>query len=289
MVHSIALDSQRILPVSSLVNGQYGMSDVCISVPTVVGRKGVHAQLEIEIWPKEVSALQHSAQVLRETIDQVLKADSKTTAKSDSKFGQGPRRQVPRRQTHCPRDHGRWRIGQPERGWLARDHFRLGSRQRARRPLKCSNRSTASSPRSTPIQAAGNSSWPMPRTPTWRSGWAPPGSLPRRTHGEVSFKTLEEYREQMRLITRQALVDIMLMSASSSHALTIGERLFDGSPVTPAVRANDTTDIHLARGSVYAAEPSRPFRTASLDHIQCGHLDCAPRRGPLARTSVSTA
>jgi hypothetical protein len=107
-------------------------------------------------------------------------------------------------------------------------------------------------------------------------GLGAPGKSPETHAGEVRFKTLEEYREQMRLITRQALVDIMLMSASSSHALTIGERLFDDSPVTPAVRANDTTDIHLARGSVYAAEPSRPFRTASLDHIQCGHLDCAP-------------
>ena len=93
--------------------------------------------------------------------------------------------------------------------------------------------------------------------------------------GEVRFKTLEEYREQMRLITRQGLVNIMLMSASSNHALTFRERLFDGSAVTPAVRANDTTDIHLARGAGYAAQPARPFRTASIDHIQCGHLDCA--------------
>jgi L-lactate dehydrogenase len=73
VVHAIALDSKRILPVASLVSGTYGMRDVCISVPTVVGRAGVEAQLEIELWPKEVSALQHSGQVLRGTIDQVLK------------------------------------------------------------------------------------------------------------------------------------------------------------------------------------------------------------------------
>ena len=71
VIHSVALDQKRILPVSSLVNGTYGIRDVCISVPTVVGRKGVESQLEIELWPKEVSALQHSGQVLRETIDQV--------------------------------------------------------------------------------------------------------------------------------------------------------------------------------------------------------------------------
>jgi hypothetical protein len=52
--------------------------------------------------------------------------------------------------------------------------------------------------------------------------------------------------------------------------------------VTPAVRANDTTDIHIVRGSKYPTQPSLPFRTATLDHIQCGHLDCQPeerRRG----------
>jgi L-lactate dehydrogenase len=73
VVHAIALDAKRILPVASLVSGVYGMREVCISVPTVVGRKGIEAQLEIELWPKETSALQHSAQVLRETIDTVLK------------------------------------------------------------------------------------------------------------------------------------------------------------------------------------------------------------------------
>src|SRR6478735_9320136 len=107
-------------------------------------------------------------------------------------------------------------------------------------------------------------------------GIGAPGLSPESHPGEVRSRTLEEYREQMRLITRQGLVDIMLMSASSNHALTIRERLFDGSHVTPAVRANDTSDIHLARGSRYAESPSRPFRSASLDHIQCGHLDCAP-------------
>jgi hypothetical protein len=106
-------------------------------------------------------------------------------------------------------------------------------------------------------------------------GLGAPGQSPEGHPGELRFKTLDDYRDQMRLITSSALVDIMLMSASTNHALTIRERLFDGSPVTPAVRANDTTDIHLARGATYHQAASRPFRTASLDHIQCGHLECA--------------
>jgi hypothetical protein len=112
-------------------------------------------------------------------------------------------------------------------------------------------------------------------------GLGAPGRSPEMHSGEVRQKTLEEYRDQMRLITRSGLVDIMLMSASSNHRLAIDERLFDNSPVTPAVRANDTTDIHLARGATYHLEPSRPFRTASIDHIQCGHIECTPHERTL--------
>lgn len=73
VIHSVALDQQRILPISSLQNGCYGLRDVCISVPTVVGRAGVVKRVEIELWPKEKTALQNSARVLRETIDKVLR------------------------------------------------------------------------------------------------------------------------------------------------------------------------------------------------------------------------
>jgi hypothetical protein len=95
-------------------------------------------------------------------------------------------------------------------------------------------------------------------------------------------RSLADYRDQMREITQQALVDIMLMSASSSEVLTINERLFDNSPVTPAVRANDTTDIHLPAGGSYASEPSRPFRSATIEQIQSGKVnpsDAERRRG----------
>src|SRR3954468_961034 len=112
-------------------------------------------------------------------------------------------------------------------------------------------------------------------------GIGAPGRSPEAHAGELRFRTLEEYREQIRAITRQGLVDIMLMSASTNFALTIRERLFDGSHVTPAVRANDTSDVHIARGSSYAAAPARPHRSAYLDHIQCGHLDCEPQERSL--------
>jgi hypothetical protein len=107
-------------------------------------------------------------------------------------------------------------------------------------------------------------------------GIGAPGLSPEAHSGEVLFRSLEQYRDQIRAVTRQGLVDITLMSASTNYALTIRERLFDQSPVTPAVRTNDTTDVHIARGARYADAPSRPHRSASLDHIQCGHIDCTP-------------
>ncbi|MBX7244748.1 MAG: hypothetical protein K1X53_04575 [Candidatus Sumerlaeaceae bacterium] len=107
-------------------------------------------------------------------------------------------------------------------------------------------------------------------------GLAAPGKSPEQHSAEGRFRTLAEYRQLMRDVTRQGLVDIMLMSASSNELLTIEERLFDNSAVTPAARANDTTDIFVVRGGRYTGEPSRPFRTATIDHIQCGKADCDP-------------
>jgi L-lactate dehydrogenase len=71
VVESIALDRRRVLPVSSLVNGPYGLHDVCLSVPTEVGCGGVRKQIELALSPKERLGLQNSGRVLRETISQV--------------------------------------------------------------------------------------------------------------------------------------------------------------------------------------------------------------------------
>jgi hypothetical protein len=103
-----------------------------------------------------------------------------------------------------------------------------------------------------------------------------PGRSPEAHSGELRYRTLAEFRDIITQIVEHKLVDIMLLSASTSEALTIHKRLFDQSSVTPACRANDTTDIHIIRGSKYPTQPSLPFRTATLDHIQCGHLDCKP-------------
>lgn len=72
VIEALVLDSQRVLPVSSVQDGCYGIRDVALSVPTVVGRAGVVATHEIELWPKEVQGIRNSGQVLRQTVDTVL-------------------------------------------------------------------------------------------------------------------------------------------------------------------------------------------------------------------------
>ena len=107
-------------------------------------------------------------------------------------------------------------------------------------------------------------------------GIAAPGKSPEHYSQEGKFRSLPEFRECIRQIVRQGVVDIMLMSAHMNSILTIQERLFDNSHVTPAARANDTTDIHVMRGSIYTSEPSQPFRSTTIDQIQCGKVDCHP-------------
>ena len=102
-------------------------------------------------------------------------------------------------------------------------------------------------------------------------GMAAPGRSPEHIDGQ--YRSLAEYRDIIRENTRQGLVDIMLMSVSTSEVLTINERLFDNSHVTPAIRANDATDIWVGRSSNVGAEKSRPFATAMIDHAQCAQLE----------------
>ncbi|NBC10706.1 MAG: lactate dehydrogenase [Planctomycetes bacterium] len=67
VVHAIALDARRVLPVSTHMCGSYGLRNVCLSLPTVVGRTGVIDHVHAELWPKEQQGLQASMRALEET------------------------------------------------------------------------------------------------------------------------------------------------------------------------------------------------------------------------------
>lgn len=80
-------------------------------------------------------------------------------------------------------------------------------------------------------------------------------------------RTISEYRDLTRQIVEQGLIDIALMSVSTCEDLSNGG-LFEECRVTPAIRANDTTDTWLAAGTgSYTKQLSLPFRSASLVHV----------------------
>jgi hypothetical protein len=96
---------------------------------------------------------------------------------------------------------------------------------------------------------------------------------------EYGHRNLPEFLDIIREVVRQGVVDIMLMSAYVNEQLTIKEGLFRDSHVTPAARANDTTDVWAVRHGCYTREPVQTFRSASIDHIQCGKLECDREAG----------
>lgn len=71
IVQAILRSHERILPVSTLVNGFYGIHDICLSLPSIVNEKGVVKTVNLTLNQTEQQQLIHSAQVLRDIFDQL--------------------------------------------------------------------------------------------------------------------------------------------------------------------------------------------------------------------------
>lgn len=71
IVQAILRNQNRILTVSSLIDGIYGINDVCLSLPAVVNRQGVTKVLNFSLTPHEEQQLLHSSQVLHEIIEKI--------------------------------------------------------------------------------------------------------------------------------------------------------------------------------------------------------------------------
>jgi len=67
----IVRDERSILPVSTVMHGEHGISDVVLSMPCIVGREGIETQVPIVLDEEETKALQDSAAVLKKTFDSV--------------------------------------------------------------------------------------------------------------------------------------------------------------------------------------------------------------------------
>jgi L-lactate dehydrogenase len=71
IIRAIAMDSHEVMPVSTLVNGDHGVRNVCLSLPAVVGRKGVLKTLKVELTKDERGAFRRSANVVKATLAKV--------------------------------------------------------------------------------------------------------------------------------------------------------------------------------------------------------------------------
>ena len=67
LAESIISDQKRIFPCSSYLDGEYGLNDICIGVPVVLGKNGIEEIIEIDLEPSDMDHLKESAEGVRKT------------------------------------------------------------------------------------------------------------------------------------------------------------------------------------------------------------------------------
>tara|TARA_R110001592_G_scaffold307299_1_gene580499 strand:- start:24153 stop:25079 length:927 start_codon:yes stop_codon:yes gene_type:complete len=67
MVHAIATDSKKMFPCSCMLDGEYGLKDICIGVPAIIGKNGLERIVEVELNDAEKAKMQESADAVRKT------------------------------------------------------------------------------------------------------------------------------------------------------------------------------------------------------------------------------
>ncbi|HYT62837.1 MAG TPA: malate dehydrogenase, partial [Gemmatimonadales bacterium] len=68
MVESIVLDQKRLLPCAAWLDGEYRLSGMYCGVPCKLGKRGLEQIVEVKLTPDEQSALQQSAEVVKQTM-----------------------------------------------------------------------------------------------------------------------------------------------------------------------------------------------------------------------------
>lgn len=69
LVNSILHDQKRIIPCAVMLDGEYGQSDICIGVPTIIGKKGWENIVDLHLNEKESTAFEKSASAVRKMND----------------------------------------------------------------------------------------------------------------------------------------------------------------------------------------------------------------------------
>ncbi len=71
MVESVVRNQKRVLPVAAILNGEYGLNDICAGVPAILGQGGIEKVLEISLEPGESDALRKSAEEVKKDIQRL--------------------------------------------------------------------------------------------------------------------------------------------------------------------------------------------------------------------------
>ena len=72
MAEAVLNDRRRLLPCSTLLNGEYGLNDVYIGVPIILGKNGVEEIIELDLEEHELTSLQESANFYKTQLSEIL-------------------------------------------------------------------------------------------------------------------------------------------------------------------------------------------------------------------------
>jgi len=71
MVESVVKNKRRVMPCAAILDGEYGLKDICAGVPVVLGQKGMEKIVEISLEPAEMKALRDSAEEVKNDIERL--------------------------------------------------------------------------------------------------------------------------------------------------------------------------------------------------------------------------
>ena len=71
IAEAVVRDEHSVLPVSSMISGHYGVEGICLGLPSIVGRGGAEAVLDIPLSDEELTRLQSSARKMKELIEEI--------------------------------------------------------------------------------------------------------------------------------------------------------------------------------------------------------------------------
>jgi malate dehydrogenase len=71
MVESVAKNQRRLLPCAAILDGEYGLKDICAGVPVILGQNGIEKVVEVALEPAESEALKKSAEEVKKDIERL--------------------------------------------------------------------------------------------------------------------------------------------------------------------------------------------------------------------------